>query len=410
MSEITGDAFGRFRSVQVQVGKPKFMGGEHQWLGREGMVAACAEAGVPKSPYSRIRRANDDERFSYGELVALSGDFYGSPADLYDAKPALLPWLYEANDLSDLKAVFREEIDWIEDENRAASVGYPDNTIALAWNAKSYIELALDNADHFGWHNAVAYCRHHTDALELARQADPNDDNDRRWRRALFTNAFADHFLTDGFAAGHVRVPRAEIQTWGDEIGNSRKLSGALSKLLHDQDGHIGTLHSNGESALEDEGLAVRNSLGVDWRTRCDGQLFIVHPDGGTHIAEPVAAVKESVLELFRARTDDVLPQDTFAATRHLPFPHPDAPSLCEKFPSSMDRARLDALMESVAWYMKIPWISTGIDRSSVHALFYALPALMGRMRQNVSDAVEKTPELARRLPAAYIDAFRLIS
>lgn len=41
-------------------------------------------------------------------------------------------------------------------------------------------------------------------------EADPLTFFLETFRWALFTNAFADHFLTDAFAAGHVRVPRAE--------------------------------------------------------------------------------------------------------------------------------------------------------------------------------------------------------
>lgn len=99
------------------------------------------------------------------------------------------------------------------------------------------------------------------------------------FRRALYTNAFADHFLTDAFAAGHIRVPRAEIRNWAEARGLGDKIAGALSKLLHDQDGHIDleSLHGpvDENDGRPEDGLLVQDSTGTSWSTRCDGQLFL---------------------------------------------------------------------------------------------------------------------------------------
>ncbi len=404
-STAEGDPFQRFRDVR-RASQERFASGEHQWLGQAGIQAACAERKLSHFPYTRIRRERRDETFSYGELVALSGDFYPTADKLFEAQPSPLPWLWEADDISDLRKLFRAELDWIEAENRGADVGYPENNIALAWNAKQYLELALDNVDHFGWHNIVAYCDYHAQALELARQAS-HDDDDPLWRRALFYNAFADHFLTDAFAAGHLRVPRRQILDWGREQGLSDKLSGALSKLLHDQDGHIDTFHSDGEQISEREGLRVHNAAGDRWSTRCDGQLFIVRNDGAPLVTQPVSAVKASVSELFSAWLDRSLPQGIYAATLHVPFPHPDAGALADKFSIDMPPERLSALVKSVSWYMKIPWVGPGLREEHVLALFRALPGLMAELNKAVDAAVAKQPELSQRLPKAYIDAYR---
>ncbi|MFN7131478.1 MAG: hypothetical protein ACK4N5_05305, partial [Myxococcales bacterium] len=249
-------------------GRPfRFASGEHVFLGDAGAAEACRTlrqqgVAIADAHFEAVRRRHGEERFSYGELVALSGDFYRSPEELFEEKPAPLPWLWEDNDLSDLRKMFDEELKWIEarQSGRGAPV-YPDFNVRMAWNAKAYVELALDNVDHFGWHNMVAYCRHHQRALELAASAAGR--NDERWAQALVTNAFADHFLTDAFAAGHVRVPRAEIRAWARAQGLSDKLAGALSKLLHDQDGHVRSVHATDEGALAaDEGLPVRNARG----------------------------------------------------------------------------------------------------------------------------------------------------
>src|SRR6266542_20322 len=195
-----------------------FASGELVWLGNGGAAEACRQAraagmDVSDATFASITRLAGKNTFSYGELVALSGDFYGSPSELYEEKPSSFPWLWESNDLSDLRESFEKELAWIRDRERGrGTLAYPDENVRMAWNAKSYVELALRNVDHFGWHNMVAYCRHHAGALQLAAHADGKDGEP--WRRAIVYNAFADHFLSDGFAAGHVRVPRAEIRAW----------------------------------------------------------------------------------------------------------------------------------------------------------------------------------------------------
>lgn len=404
-----GDALSLFRQAQNRMTGRRFEAGEHIWLGRAGLWEACKQFGLSRTPFMRIKRREEDERFTYGELVALSGDFYDSPKAMFEEEPSLLPWLYEANDISDLRAAFQNELTWIEDEERGLNVGYPDESIALVWNSKSMIELALDNNVHFGWHNIVAYCHHHAQALELARKADQHDENDPTWRRALFYNAFADHFLTDAFAAGHVRVPRAEIRDWATTKGYSDKLAGGLSKVLHDQDGHVKTNHADGEQLSVDEGLRVRNSLGIEWSTRCDGQLFIVNSEDECLIKEPTQAVAASLIELFTARRDQLLPVGIYQALPHVPFSHPDAPTLSEKFGVNMSSSQFDALVESISWYVKIPWIGSGVGADEVRALFSALPELMKTFGQSVKKAYESNAELQKRLPKEYVQAYQSI-
>ncbi len=380
-----------------------FEGGEHAWLGTAGTSIAVLElrtAGIDVDPetFTHIRRQNGRDDFTYGELVALSGDFYESPKELYEEKAAAIPWLWEDNDTRDIRAMFAEELKWIDDRQRARpAAAYPDNNIRFAWNAKAYLELAMRNVVHFGWHNIVAYCTHHTEALRLAKKAAGKTGDD--WSRALVTNAFADHFLTDGFAAGHVRVPRQEIIDWSNANGFDDKLSGALSKVLHDQDGHVDSMHGTG--ALSD-GLAVVNSRGDRWRTFCDGQLFLF--PGATalpHVQHPSRAVAESVKELARAWKRGELPAGQFAALDRVPFPDPTAPGLAQKF-QAITGPKLDALMASIAWYTKL---GAALKRSHVEQLFSALPELMARFRKAVAEAA-KNETLKSRLPPAYVDAY----
>ncbi|RYZ09194.1 MAG: hypothetical protein EOO73_05395 [Myxococcales bacterium] len=392
--------------------RAKFDGGEHLWLGMKGAIAACGGDAAKLAMIGSLRRPRDARPLTYGEVVALSGDFYGSAEELLLEQPAALPWWQGTNDLSALRAALGTELDWIQEEERHTRAGYPDNTLTFVWTAKSYLELAEDNTAHFGWHNVKRYCEYHAKAIEYARVAAAQELSDESWMRAMFYNGFADHFLTDAFAAGHIRVPRQQIREWAaEEQHYSGKLAGVLSKLLHDQDGHIDGIHAHGEEPRsETEGLLVRNSNDCEWRTRCDGQLFLVADKSkARQILEPVAAVAASLEEVFAAQERRVRPVGVYRALGYVPFPHPDAPTLSDKF-AGTSPARIEELLKSFKWYFRLPFLAPLTDavlnQQNVTALFQALPLLMERFRASVTAEYRESAELQRRLPRPYVEAF----
>jgi hypothetical protein len=388
--------------------KEKFEAGEHLWLGMRGAEAACGGDAAKLKLIRNLRRPNDSGVLTYGEIVALSGDFYGSPEKLFSEEPAFFPWWKGSNDLKKLRDAFSKELTWIDDEKRHQSAGYPDNTLTFAWTAKSYLELAEDNTAHFGWHNIKKYCRCHAQAIEFARQAKTQTSSDENWMRALFYNGFADHFLTDAFAAGHIRVPRQQIRDWAETVGYSGKLAGFLSKVLHDQDGHVEHFHDQGEDPLDaKEGLRVLNARGQDWSTRCDGQLFLVKRKAADPlINEPVSAVEASLREVFQAREQP--PAGEYAALKYVPFPHPEEPALSAKF-SNTSNDYLTELLESFKWYTKLPFVEASLDANNIRSLFLALPELMRKFGESVAADYARDPELQKRLPKAYVEAFKNI-
>jgi len=405
------------RGLPPSRGDKRFNAGEHAWLASQGAERAMktvrerARIRLDVDLFSAIPRRDGRERLQYGELVALSGDFYETPDALFEEQPSPLPWLWQSNDLSDLRAIFDDELRWIEDRlnGRGGASPYPSDNIRLAWNAKSYVELALRNFDHFGWHNLCAYCKHHERAMELAASTNGRQNED--FRRALYINAFADHFLTDGFAAGHVRVPRVEICDWAAEQGHSDKVAGALSKLLHDQDGHARSLHAQQENIdcrESQDGLWVQNARGEAWYTYCDGQLFLEGAERSPAVERAVSAVEASVTEFLLAWQRRDLPRGVYAATEWVPFPHPGAQLLTEKFASDMPDSDLERLWSSIAWYAKVPWIA-GIERHHLRSFLAALPQMMGRFREYIAAAAEH-PEISSRIDARYIEAYRGIA
>jgi len=396
-------------ALKTAAGKP-FNSGDHIWVADEGAAKACKTHHLDGQLLSSIPRLDKGVRLSYGEIVALSGDFYSSPSELFDERPGPMSWLYEDKDISDLQAMFEVELDWIRNDAGKTATNYPDQNIRMWWNAKGYLELALANVEHFGWHNMKAYTRYHGEALTLAAGAAGNDDE--TFRRAVYTNAFADHFLTDGFAAGHVRVPRKEICDWAKLVGYSEKLAGALSKLLHDQDGHVTTFHSKGETGrAETDGLAVRNARGDCWFTRCDGQLFLPpQADKTLAVRLPVQAVAASVGELLVAWKQNVLPQGEYAATAFVAVPDPTAPALVDKFPADASDKHIKELMKSVAWYTGIPWIGPGLDADKLRTFLQALPDLMKQFRNNIAQDLLAQPDVVQRLAAGYVAAYKTVA
>jgi hypothetical protein len=78
-----------------------------------------------------------------------------------------------------------------------------------------YVDLAMKNYNHFGWAAQDEFLKH----LDKARK-----DSDSERTNEL---SFAAHFLTDEYAAGHIRVER-------------RDLAAALAKYQHDWDNRNG--------------------------------------------------------------------------------------------------------------------------------------------------------------------------
>jgi hypothetical protein len=148
---------------------------------------------------------------TYGEVVALSGDFYQDVESLNQAS------LIEIFDLIRL-------------------IHGPATTGALqAATGGRYLDLASRNVSHFsnvpaGQSNRDTWRRMHSQALVLARQGLVN--------QAWMANAAADHFLTDSFSGGHIRTPRAALMAQGS-LGNIE------SKIEHDLDNDFGVEVTN---------------------------------------------------------------------------------------------------------------------------------------------------------------------
>jgi hypothetical protein len=380
-----------------------FNSGEHVILGDHGYRKACEDrAGL--CPAALVR-ADSKQSFSYGELVAFSGDFYANPEGVYEEKvEPFLKW--NRNDVNDVKDRFQQEIETIENYLHGHSdEAYPDFNLTYAWNYPDYLNLALANEAHFGFYNMLAYVKYHSRALNLALEAHALAAIDgirsqRLFTQALFMNAFADHFLTDGFASGHIRDPRVQILQWGRANGLSDRASGTLAKVIHDRDGEI---RVSGE-----HGLQVTNARGDSWLTRCDAQLFWNNTMEDPSIVVPVRAVEASVREVLDAYDNGKVVAGVYAATEMVPFPSRAERRLIELFPKDMPEAEYDKIMKQMAFYTRIKAFS-GVDKSVLKSLTAALPGIMQNFRNDVHSEILRDPILTQRLPQAYLDAYQMI-
>lgn len=149
---------------------------------------------------------------TYGEMVALSGDFYED---------------YDALNNASLREVY-DLIPLIRD-------GGSTSELQSATGGR-YLALAKENERHFsnvsaGHSNLETWRAMHRQAIMIARQGDENT--------AWGMNASADHFLTDAFSGGHIRTPRSDLMEQGS-------MGDIESAILHNLDNENGVNVTNG--------------------------------------------------------------------------------------------------------------------------------------------------------------------
>src|SRR5260221_217089 len=162
---------------------------------------------------------------TYGEVVALSGDFYKSFEDLNRAS---------LKEIFDLIPLIRS--------NKTSTTQLEEAT------GGRYLALAKQNESHFsnvtqGHSNIAVWRERHIQAILKAMSGDAN--------LAWGINAAADHFLTDAFSSGHIRTPRSQLM--GSKLGDVE------SKILHDLDNEYG--------------VEVKNEKGERWTAYGDDFL-----------------------------------------------------------------------------------------------------------------------------------------
>ena len=394
-------------SVVIQ----RFEGGEHKWLGDEGYAAAMRAYidkqlhGVPKGRRKALRkklekrlagpmhRMSDEKAISYGSGVGLGGDFYGTPEKLYNDTDGFV----SNTNVSGIVDDFEDE----RDNARKGEIGekYKDHNLDYIWKSEDFLDLAVANTPHFGGHNLETYVQYHQEALAIAAQAHAETDDEKQrklWDRARFTNAFADHFLTDTFASGHMRVPRQEIIKYFLDRGKSAEASGLMSKILHDYDNK--------------HGIAVANARGDSWTAFGDSYLFAdldparakayqvtpgaAAPKGGARTGRDLAmeAVKDSVLDVMMAYGTGT-PPAAFDALQIVPFIDRKRQSqrLEDAFGANLSSEDRKKLFENLPWAARK---KSGAEQKDVDLLIEGLPKMMTDFRTHMREDFKKNARL----------------
>jgi hypothetical protein len=297
---------------------PTFEGGEHTYLGNNATIYFDGQSGLAsKFPLTMPNGL----LLTYGQVVALGGDFYGLPdAPISDdpSPPARFNQAFAtlaqapgaATEAPRILAVMQIEIDAVNQaikDGKLPSSAYAalGDTLSGEWNRITgggsiisdfyplgrYLQLAATNWDHFGQHAVTCYTVGHGVAMAAAVAAANGPDQPTRTRLlqlAYATNAFADHFLTDLFSSGHMRTPRKEMY---DEVTPSA-IGSLLSRFMHDEDSAYG--------------LVVTNARGQTWHDYGDKRLRDPANAQGLAIAE--SAVQASVDEVWAAYQTKAIP------------------------------------------------------------------------------------------------------
>jgi hypothetical protein len=238
---------------------------EHQQIGRTAYTQACAEitASVTamKTPApgvgTRLEIACGRNAATmadiYGDATAIAGDFLADPSEFMSQAGA---WRFKSN--------------------------------------RSYYLLALENSEHFNPMSTRSWADYHSKAIDeaLAGARAEGLECTRRAQLAIQESAFADHFLQDSFAAGHMGFNRTAS-------------SAAASKSFHD--------------AWNDRGRVVSDRNGDRWVTFGDGWLNrSENDDGRRHVQAAATMSIRNVLRAFVVGERD--PAEELALWRALPF------------------------------------------------------------------------------------------
>lgn len=318
-------------TAQALKGKPKlrFEGAEHTAIG-DNTRLRFIESAEPVLAQNVPLHLPNGLALTYGQVLALGGDFYGivdrpinegsTPADrlqrftaAFDSLAALTASKTEA---TQILAIMQKEIDAVKQaikDGKQPHEAYDalGDTLSEEWNKITgggsfvsalfplgrYLKLAANNADHFGEWARQAYIAGHTAALQTAAAAHASQD-ELRLERAYAMNAFADHYLTDLFSSGHLRVPRKVMAA----AVTPSDLGSLITRFMHDEDSKFG--------------LKVRNGHGEQWRAFGDKRYFdATDADNRNQVT---LAVQDSADEVYAAYSSGNVPT-TFNALQRLP-------------------------------------------------------------------------------------------
>ena len=291
---------------------------EHVWIGDQ--ITLNFHLFGPQPAKKFHLEIDGGHRLTYGQLIALGGDFYGVPDSPISTsgnqgQAFIKAWetltTAETKDVRDILDVMDVEIaavnDALEQGHEPSETAYKKlgDSLSARWNRLTgggspfsdmlppgrYLQLSSTNWDHFHTFALDAYKVGHDNATWAARQASAQheDVQDAYLAMAYAMNAFADHFLTDLFSAGHLRAPRKALTDLLSEQGWHQLAEGGgglLTRSMHDED----SAH----------GLNVKSRNGRHWRAFGDKRLLdSVSGDNRDQVRRAVQASADDIWKAF---------------------------------------------------------------------------------------------------------------
>lgn len=268
---------------------------------------------------------------TYGQIMALAGDFYGLPnspisdgADLEDQIDRFMAAFNtldqaDPNEVMNILGIMNDQatqVASIAQQNAGApdawSIAYTEANADDAYDRRynqatggsgsgpgwyltkgRYLNLAATNWDHFGKHAITSFQAGHQAAIRQALVA-KSSGLAADLMLAYKLEAFAGHFLSDLFSSGHLRTPRKEM--------HEAKTGDLCSRLMHDEDCY--------------NGLVVQNALNESWT--CYGDKRLNDTANATNMAKAQEALQASltaIWECFQMGTYD----NSYVGLQHAP-------------------------------------------------------------------------------------------
>lgn len=277
----------------------EFSSAEHRFLGE------ITLKGLPAN-FNKFKFPSGTE-ITFGEIIALAGDYFGvylEPIALGATDDIRRERFLDA--YAELKSCDPETIYNITQD---ISYDHEDNKILVRDINKHVIRLALHNIDHFDDYATSAFATGYQLAMEAAVHAGHEADPQRQQEELAYAYtllAYACHFLTDRFAAGHVRVPRMQLdQLFSPEIGS------LMSFFQHNEDGDMG---------LELQSATVNSAEVTPFMGFGDGHLFQVRNNAcRERVKSAVQAVADEIYQAFS--TKQVIHFEDSVVNRLIPYP-----------------------------------------------------------------------------------------
>lgn len=255
-------------------------------------------------------------KLTYGDLVALGGDFYGipetsialgssaaqqeqrfinafnslanDPASLQEAQIILKTIQWEGEQIKNGIIEGKTEAQVYAQINTQLNQSYNCETgggCGKFWELKQgrYLKLGKgqSNVDHFGEYALLSYQAGHRVALmtaQAAYRAQSADKKQNLLQTAYAMNGFANHFLSDGFASGHMRMPRLALYN----KATLKIVALLLTFYMHDEDNK--------------KGLIVYNQRGDRWKAFGDAYYW----------DQANAENRKILLEAMQASADEI--------------------------------------------------------------------------------------------------------